>query len=310
MIKYAVFFFAAVFAFPSFSDDYYIEPQDYGLIVNDGLSDKAALDAAFAEAKVSKRPVRLPSGQIDVPLTSTWDWDFALLAYSGFEIYGAGIGKTRVVLSPSAGMTGPLWRWSSSADWYDVHAEGFSIVSSYDGVMFQLGKDNFQDPLNILTMTRVGLFNSKVGLNNEVFRMNYVVNSRLDSVRANGFANGLGANYGKALHCRQCQFVTHLNFSYGNAAYGGYFSSGFNYANWFINGDVENIVYGFASVGANTGLTEVQGTRISLWEGYGVTASAGTTGSRFNFTRPSLGPKPGKTVFIDPGGAAGVTVVN
>lgn len=291
------------------ADDYYVSPVEYGAIVNDGLDDTAALDAAFAHAKATGKTLRLPIGVLDMSLTATKIWDFTGIAQAGFSMEGAGISRSRIAISGTP-PSGPLWKWVSTADWYDVDMSGFSIVASFDGVMFQMGEDNFQDPLNILTMTRVGFFNSKVGNLTEVLRLNYVVNSRLDSVRANGFANGAGANYGKALNCRQCQFVTHVNFSYGNAAYGVYMSGGFNYANWFVNGDVENIVYGFTSVNSNSGLTEVLGTRISLWEGYGVSAQAGTGGSRFNFTRPSLGPKPGKTVFIDPSAAVGVAVLN
>jgi hypothetical protein len=288
-----------------------INPCDYGA-VGDGIADdKAAMDAAFAVKLSTRAPMFFPGGKrFRCVLNNPWVWDFDAIRTIGGKFNGQGRRDSVVSLVPtySGGPGIKLWQWRASSDWYYVDLNDWSIETIFDGVAITFGSDPLADPLNYLTARNFAVYNSTPGLSTEAIRLNYVVNSHLDNCQANCFADGNGANYGTALHSRQVQFTTHTNYSYGNAAYGIRFTGAWSLSNVFINGDVENVVYGVENHSPYSGGHLFEGGRFSLWEGFGARAVEGMGGPRLTFKQPSLGPLPAHPSFIDPAAATGVVV--
>lgn len=289
-----------------------INPLDYGAVGDGIANDRSAMDAAFAAMQSSAAPIFLPGGKtFKCVLSQPWVWDFTPIRTRGAKITGQGRVASTIALAPTyAGGAGvKAWQWQAASDWYYVDATDFNIQASFDGVALTLGQDSFVDPLNFFTARNVAVYNSlAASANGEAIRINYMVNSHFDNCQANCFANGAGANYGTALRVRQAGFVTHTNASYGNAARGVWFTDGQSYANLFDNADIENVLYCVDNSSPTSGGHKFILGRMSLWQWYGVTAPAGTSGTRLKFEMPSLGPLPGHTTFVDPSHPTGVVV--
>ena len=205
-------------------------------------------------------------------------------------IRGKGIGKTMLLFpNASAGETQFYLTSQNGMDWYDLIWEGMSLHSSHDGTLVKLGRDNYSDPLNCASLRNVAVLNSKAAAENaEALRLNYVVNSEFSQCRANGYANGAGANYGRALNCRQAAFNVFNGGSYGNAADGISFRDGISFGNVFNAIDVENVgrgVFHASTGGRNTFV----GGQFSLWTDYLLTSQAGDAiGATIELINPNI----------------------
>lgn len=218
---------------------------NYGVIPNDGIDDLPALRNLFSIAKMTKKRIKLPAGVINLKMYAPEIWDFEGIAQDGFSLRGMGIGATTLLLE-SVGIpyTKALWEWHShngdvqiingkmkSYDWFDVNIEDLSIRGSFGGVLFQLGRNDLADPLNVFSARQVGFFNTSSVGSPVSLRVNFMVNSHFDNCRANAFAqyinnivsNGTADFRGTAVQLRRSLFVTHTNYSYGNAYVGIHF---------------------------------------------------------------------------------------
>jgi len=258
-----------------------------------------ALTAAFAAMNTYGLNLEFGEGTFNFenPVTLTFP------THAG-KISGKGIGKT-IINFPNA-LTGAVQlTLQSTADWYDFELCDMSITSSHDGVLVQVGKSDFSDPLNCAAWRNVGIFNSKVGTSAEALRLNYVVNSIFDMCRANCYADGAGANYGKSLNCRQVAFCVFNGGSYGNGDYGISFRDGISYGNVFNAVDVENVNYGIlhASTG---GRNTFVGGQFSLYTAYLIYSQAGASeGNNIYMINPNCTDL---TKLIEPSNGLGVRI--
>lgn len=209
-------------------------------------------------------------------------------------IRGCGIGKTRFDF-PNAKDGEVQMHYYGDTDWYDFEMSDFEISSSHDGTLLKIGKDDCLDPLNCAWFSRLGIFNGKPGAGNSVgLDVGYLVNSNVNGVRSNCFANGQGANYGTSFLVRQMEFTNFGSCSFGNASYGIRFVQGFSFGNVFSAIDIENVNICVKNESDNVGLTTFMGGQFSLFNYYMVQASQGFQNiNRFRFINPNIQTQPG-----------------
>lgn len=208
----------------------YLAPPSSGSFVGSALND------AVAQACETGKKVKLLPGDFnfDKPL-------WLNLPKEAPQIYGSGRGSTFINF-PNAQEGDTQFHITSPSDFYDLVLKGFFISSSHNGTLLKIGQDDYRDPLNCARIEDLGVFNGKAGATDSVaIHLNYVVNSKFGTVRANCFANGQGANYGTALLLRQAAFNQFSSTSFGNASYGICMKDGFTYGNVFSANDTENV---------------------------------------------------------------------
>lgn len=212
-------------------------------------------------------------GTFKITSTSTTIWDFSTIRFKGAKIRGAGQGVS--IFNFTNITTGIALQMKANSDWYDLSVSDVAFKANFAGILVAIGDNSFIDPLNVANFTNVAFLNSNNNANNVALRLNYVVNSNFIGCRANCYADGAGNNTGTALECRQAEFNTFTNGSYGNAAYGVRFKDGVNFSNVFIGSDHENVGIAVATTAANSGNNTFIGNQFSLW----TTACFQTTGS-------------------------------
>jgi hypothetical protein len=281
--------------------------KQFGATGNGTTNDAPFIADAITAALTDGVPLYFPPGTYNITTTGTTTWDFSAVAQKGIKIFGAGIGRT--ILNFSGKTSGIGLQILSSVDFYDVSLSDMSLTAAFAGVLLCIGNNSYTGPLNVACFTNVGVFNSFNDPSTVAIRLNYVVNSNFIGCRANCFANGSGTNAGTALECRQAEFNTFTNGSYGNAAYGVRFKDGFNFGNVFVGGDFENINYCVETSSSNSGNNTFIGGQWSLWE----TAAISTTGSlatnAVTIINPNIADNDADP-FIDPTNFGGIRLID
>jgi len=254
-------------------DNLPIDVTEYGAVGDDSTPCDTAVAAAFTAALTQGKALYFPEGTYKFTATATTVWDLTGYEQDGMTIFGANSGRT-ILRFPN--VTAPIGlHIYATTDWYDFSMSNLQIQGAMAGSLLVIGKNDYSDPLNVSNFTNITVLNS---LNNalvEALRLNYIVNSNFIGCRANGYADGLGTNTGIALRCRQVEFCTFTNGSYGNAEYGVQFTDGFSFGNTFVATDHENVDYCVSTDNANSGNNTFVGGQFSLW----TVACFKTTGS-------------------------------
>lgn len=256
-----------------------------------------AIQRVLTASLASGRPIKF------LPKTYTFANPVTLnMNAAGIKMYGAGVGRTELHFpSAAAGVTQLIIQ--STVDWYDFVWEGMSIRSAHAGVLCQIGRDNFADPLNVGRFQDLAFLNGYQGANATVaLRLNYIVNSNFIGVRANCYANGAGNNQGIALVVRQLAFSNFGSCSFGNASYGILFTDGVSFGNVWNAVDVENINIGVYNGAVNSGGHTFIGGQFSLWTQYLSQAPVGST-NRLTFINPNVSQSSG---LLDPANGTGI----
>jgi hypothetical protein len=223
---------------------------------------------------------------------------------AGLQLKGAGVGRTILNFPNAAAGEVEMYLYSST-DWYDFVMSDMSLTSAHAGTLLKLGKTDFSDPLNVAHLSNLAILNSKADNAAIALDLNYVVNSVLDNVRANCYANGSGLNYGYALRCNQVEF-THFNGgSYGNSSYGISFLTGYSFGNVFSAIDNENTNIGIYNGSANSGLHTFIGGQFSLWQQYLLQAPTGIDRNRIHLIHPNISST---TNVIDTSNCVGIEI--
>lgn len=277
--------------------DHGVNPMDFGAVGDAAADDKAALDAAFVYAKSIKAPLFLPPGkQFRAHITVPWVWDLTANRFDGFKIKGSGELNSVIHLTTSLAANNTLWQIKADSDWYRLVFEDWRVQGPYDGTTLKLGRDDLTGPLNLFTARNWMSWNPLGGVtNSRALKINYMVNSHLDTCRANCYADGLGTNYGIALEMDFCAFNKFTNGSYGNASIGIKVSGALNsYANKFETSDIENVNWGVSHNSAASGNLIFDQCQFSLWTQYAIEAPA-SNGKAVacwdcNFSNAGFGP--------------------
>jgi hypothetical protein len=286
---------------------YFYTVKQFGATGDGTTNDAPFIATAVAAAITNGIPLYFPPGTYNIATVGTTTWDFSATAQKATKIFGAGIGRT--ILNFSGATTGIALQISSNVDFYDFSLSDMSITGALAGVLLCVGANSFTGPLNTACFTNVGVFNSLNSSSAVAMRLNYVVNSNFIGCRANCYASGTGTNAGTALECRQAEFNTFTNGSYGNAAYGVRFKDGFNFGNVFNGGDFENVNYCVQTSSSNSGNNTFIGGQWSLWE----TAAISTTGSLATNAVTIINPNisdDDSDPFIDPTNFGGIRLID
>lgn len=251
----------------------YISVTEFGAVGDNSTSCDAAVAFAFSAALSSGKPLYFPEGTYKFTTTSTTNWDLTGYEQQGITIFGANSGRT-ILTFPNVTASIALQIFAST-DFYDVTIADLQITGAMAGALVVIGRNDFSDPLNTSTFSNLIILNSFNNAAAEALRLNYVLNSNFIGCRGNCFADGLGTNVGIALRCRQTEFCTFTNGSYGNADYGVQFTDGFSFGNVFLGTDHENVDYCVSTETANSGNNTFVGGQFSLW----VSAAFRTTAS-------------------------------
>ena len=281
--------------------------KQFGATGDGTTNDAPFIATAVAAAIANGIPLYFPPGTYNITTVGTTTWDFTATAQKATKIFGAGIGRT--VLNFSGAATGIALQIISGVDFYDFSLSDMSITGALAGVLLCVGSNSFTGPLNTACFTNVGVFNFLNSLSAVAIRLNYVVNSNFIGCRANCYASGTGTNAGTALECRQAEFNTFTNGSYGNATYGVRFKDGFNFGNVFVGGDFENVNYCVETSSSNSGNNTFIGGQWSLWE----TAAVSTTGSLATNAVTIINPNiadDDADPFIDPTNFGGIRLID
>jgi hypothetical protein len=281
--------------------------KQFGAVGDGTTDDAAAIQTAVDAAIANGIPLYFPPGTYRIATTGTTNWNFSTQAQKATKIFGAGIGRTILNFSGASGAIALLI--NSSVDFYDVNISDLSITGSLAGVLLCVGNNSYVGPLNTAYFKNVGVFNSLNNASAVAMRLNYVVNSNFIGCRANCYASGTGTNAGTALECRQSEFNTFTNGSFGNAAYGVRFKDGFNFGNVFLGSDFENVNYCVSTNSSNSGNNTFIGGQWSLWE----TAAVSTTGSlgtnAVTIINPNIADDDADP-FIDPTNFGGIRLID
>ncbi len=238
-----------------------ISVNDYDVA---GLGVDAAVSAALNAAILTGLPLYFPPGIYNFQSSSTTVWDLTSVTGKGLTVYGAGPGWTTLNF-PNITST-VAFQIKATADWYDFSMEDMKITGVTSGALFCIGNNDFADPLNVGNFKNLIVLNSSSNSAAVAWRLNYVVNSNFIGCRANCFANGAGTNIGTSLECRQVEFCTFTNGSYGNGEYGVRFKDGVNFGNVFIGTDHENVNHCVSTDSNSSGNNTFIGGQFSLWE--------------------------------------------
>lgn len=181
------------------------------------------------------------------------------------EIYGCGRNKT-ILGFPNAKDGETQFHVTSNSDFYDFVLKGFTFKSTHNGTLLKIGQDDYRDPLNVARIEDLAILNDMPGVMDScALHLNYVVNSKFGTVRANCFANGQGANYGTALRMRQASFNHFSSTSFGNASRGIMMQDGYSYGNVFTANDTENVNIGIDVSSPNAVRNSFHGGQYSLF---------------------------------------------
>jgi hypothetical protein len=254
-------------------DNLPIDVTEYGAVGDNTTACDTAVAAAFTAALTQGRALYFPEGTYKFTTTSTTVWNFTGYETKGLTIYGANSGRT-ILNFPNVTSSIGLHIYATT-DWYDFSMSNLQIQGAMAGSLLAIGKNDYSDPLNIANFTNITVLNSLNNALAEGIRLNYVLNSNFIGCRANCYANGSGTNTGIALRCRQVEFCTFTNGSYGNGDYGVQFIDGYSFGNVFVGTDHENVDYCVSTDSANSGNNTFIGGQFSLW----VTAAFNTTAS-------------------------------
>lgn len=252
----------------------------------DSLSNDAAIASAFSAALLIGAPLYISEGIHIMTSTSQTTWDFSSIKTKGHEIRGAGASKT--ILNFTGVTSGIALQMKANLDWYDLSIENIGFTGALSGPLVCLGDNSFVDPVNTATFKSVIILNTLNDVNAVALRLNYVVNSNFIGVRANCYANGLGVNVGTALECRQAEFNTFTNGSYGNATYGVRFKDGVSFGNVFVGADHENVSYCIKNDSSNSGNNTFIGGQFSLWTIAALSATAGLGSNSMTVINPNF----------------------
>lgn len=263
--------------------------------------DTAALNSAFAAALAGNKDLELPAGKTCV--SGALSWDVTSAATTGMRLRSSGGTMRGTTLDLTSVTSGTAFAIYSTKDWYSFGISDIRILGNTPGTVLKIGKDDFTDPLNNGVFDNVMVANTSQSATAEAWRLNYVLNSNFIGAIGNGYANGAGANYGRALVCRQCDFNTFANGSFGNASYAISFLDGISYGNVFLAVDVENVNIGWYSGTANHGGTTVIGGQLSLWQQFGIQSPAAAGNGAFDFYNTNYTTP---TNVLDPSNLAGV----
>ncbi|AWD90284.1 hypothetical protein [Dickeya phage Amaethon] len=278
-------------------DDIYVD--DYKASTETSYDN--AVQEANAAAVAAKKPLRWLGGTYNMAAPVVIDMPSAAPAW-----LGNGISSTKITF-PNAQAGEKQLIIQSASDWYDYVMQGMTISSAHAGTLLQIGRDNYNDPLNVARFQDLAVLNSFQGGNvTEAMRLNYLVNSNFIGVRANAYANGAGNNQGRALVVRQMSFSAFMSCSFGNASYGISFLDGFSFGNVWNALDCENVNIGIYNGSANAGRNTFIGGQYSLWQNYMVQAPVGSgTTNRIHIINGNFSQD---TNQVDPANCVGVLI--
>ncbi len=279
----------------------------FGAVGDDSTNDLAAFNATLAACKASGVAMFIPGGyaySLDGGGASI-DWNPTLTrdgALRAIPIIGGGAAHT--VLHVSNSGTRGIYVFSSAA-WFDLTIEGVTIKGSVAGALLTIGKDDYSDPVNMMSIEGVSVENSLNNASNEAVRFNYIAGGDVINLRANSYADGLGTNVGSALRIRQAEFVTFVGGAAGNAARGVDITDGVNFGLTFIGQTYENTNYCWSHRSANSGGHSVLGGQFSNVVTYPIFSSGMLGGQNAEFIGCNFQPAGD---VVDPANYVGIHV--
>jgi hypothetical protein len=183
-------------------------------------------------------PLYIPTGRFsftDAPQIKVDDFKTA-----GLIIFGDG--QHRTILDVCQVATSPsmiLHCTTCQKDNYYLTMRDIGIEGKIAGTVFQIGEDDFGDPVNMPRFQNVSVQNFDTTSCAIGVRMNYVVGGWFDMQINCGSGGRIGGN-GIALILRQCGFC-HFFGSYGTSEIAVQLQDGFNFGNVFNCLDMENV---------------------------------------------------------------------
>lgn len=276
----------------------------------DGVTnDYTAFNRCKDSCVLSGAEMHIPAGDYLWDLTSvgTALWDVTRTvrgAKRAFPIIGAGLGQTAIHITNA---TSIAWQLATTIDWFDLTLRDFTVYGSFNFPLLVLGKNDFSDPINMVSISNVSVENSNTGSSNEAVRMNYITGGIATNLRCNSFSNGAGTNTGVALRLRQVEFMTFLGGSAGNADRGVDFTDGTSFGCFFASQTYENSDYCFSNRSANSGAHTVIGGQFSNVGTFPIFSSAFLTGEPLTFIGSNYTPA---GALVDPANYQGVRIVH
>lgn len=238
----------------------------FGAVGDNSTNDLAAFNACLTACKAVGARMIIPAGhtyKLDgggSPIV--WDptktRDGALRA-----VPIIGMGNAHAVLNVTNTGTDAGIQVYSTEQWFDCCIENLTIKGQVTGPLLTIGKNDYSDPVNMMSLRNVSVENSVNNAANEAVRLNYVAGGEAINLRANSYASGTGVNLGSALRLRQCEFVSFIGGAAGNATHGVDITDGVNFGLTFISQTYENVDYSFAHRSGNSGQHSVIGGQFS-----------------------------------------------
>ncbi|MBP2160278.1 MULTISPECIES: hypothetical protein [Asticcacaulis] len=259
-------------------------------------------DALTVCATMADVPLYIPEGRYK--FTTAPQILMNAFRTEGLLIYGDG--QQRTILDLRTVTTSPNMtvRCTSTPvpDNYYLTVRDLGIVGDIDGVVLQLGEDNFADPVNMPRFQNVTVQNFAKVTGAIGVKMNYVVGGWFD-MQVNCGETAENDGLGTALQLRQCQF-NHFFGSYGTAQFSLKLQDGVNASNVFNCLDMENVETCVKIVNGNVSANTFIGGQWSYTD-TGIDAVAGVSTLVIN---PTPAPITGGTSFVAAAGYTGVTI--
>ena len=277
---------------------YVVNVKEYGAVGNNLTNDAPAINAAYAAAAASGKPLYFPAGTYFVG-TEQLRFLFNDILYVGISIYGDGPGRSiinaqKVAVSPQVLFTATN---SPRGDNDYLVLKDLAILTNTAGTGVQFGARNYLDPINEPKID-ITVINGSTAATARAVEINYVLNGdiRLDAKTAGP---------GTALYLRQASF-NYFTGSYGTArGVSVRLSEGFNDGNVFSAPEMTNCSICVVSNSPyNQGNTFIGG----LWS-YNKNGIVSTAGARVMVLNPRLTPALPAKVSTFIGGAVGLTVI-
>lgn len=270
-----------------------VEPEYFGAAGDGVANDYPECLAAFTMAKLVKKTLLFNGASYlwDLSGVGTADWD-PTISIAGvprsITIRGNDIGSTRITITNATSIG---WYLRHSSDWFDLCIQNLTITGSCAFPLVVIADNALTGPANMVRMDNVAFENTANNGSNVALRLNYIAGGTFTNVRCNSYAlavdNVLTAVAGTALELRQCQFVSFIGGSFGNASRSVDMKDGFNTNNTFTSCTLENCDYAISHRSSNSGahtFISMQVTNVLVYEGY---SSGSLSGRKIKVINPS-----------------------
>ena len=273
-----------------------------------GTKNLAALRRCISACRDDGAPVLVPAGEfalanggdpIVLDLTRIVRGAPHAIALTGL----AGPGQSVLRIE---GRSGGL-RFEGPTDWFDPVIEGLGFIGGLAGPLVSIGRDDFSDPVNMLRLFDVSIENSFDQGPVAALRLNYIApGSVAVGLKANGYADGRGRNYGTAIECRQVECMVFAGGAASNAAVGMAIRDGVNFGINVQGFTFENSNVAFSNEVSTSGAHVVIGCQFSAIIDHAIRSSGCNQSQWIEFVADNFAMDGG--TILDPSACEGVWI--